>query len=125
MLFECPKCGWCHFGQTKEDVDRWEAEWKVLFETKSKEWLAAYGITDTPPSRQNGPYGRCACCGNPDTASFFESKKTLYGHTIQPFEMNREQEALNEQRKRERASEQHATIPAAGSSPGGETENRH
>ena len=81
-LIECPKCGWVHFAVSEEYVRQWEADWKHAVETRPKEWLANYGVTDTPPSREQ--YQRCFRCGNRDTNDFFLTNKDVAGRTIQP-----------------------------------------
>jgi uncharacterized C2H2 Zn-finger protein len=81
-LVECPKCGWVHFSVSEEYVQNWEKEWQHYFNTWSKESLANFGITDSPPTREQYLY--CFNCGNHDRDSFFITKKTLNGHTIQP-----------------------------------------
>lgn len=81
-LIECPKCGWVHFAVSEEYVREWEKEWQALFKIKTKEWLANYGITDAPPTREE--YLKCFRCGNKDTKQFFITKKSLNGHTLNP-----------------------------------------
>jgi predicted nucleic-acid-binding Zn-ribbon protein len=82
ILVECPKCGWVHFAVNEKYVKNWEEEWKHYFDTKPKDWLAAYGITDAPPTRDQ--YLQCFRCGNKEISTFFITEKDLNGHTIQP-----------------------------------------
>jgi hypothetical protein len=109
MLLECPGCGWCHFPVTEAYVKDWEEDWQRLFEKNDERWLNAYGITKDPnyqPDERRLRYGpptreeylHCFRCGNPDRASFFESKKTLNGHTIQPILLTPQQEDMFRER---------------------------
>ena len=81
-LVECPKCGWVHFTVSERYVRNWEKEWAKVWPTLSDSGRAAYGLPDGPPSRDG--YLRCFRCGNSDLGTFFETKKVLQGHTVQP-----------------------------------------
>lgn len=90
-LMQCPKCGWCHFGVTEAYVRDWEATWATLDESGRE----CYGLPDGPPKRADS-YEKCFRCGNADRGSFFKSTKNLFGHTINPILLTREQEiAIN------------------------------
>jgi predicted nucleic-acid-binding Zn-ribbon protein len=82
-LLECPKCGWVHFGISQKDVDQWLKDWQDRWPTMTIEDRKAYGLTDGPPTIEQ-EYMKCFRCGNQKIEEFFESKKDLFGHTIQP-----------------------------------------
>lgn len=87
----CNKCGWCYFEVSRDHVKKWVDEWQVLFDTKPKEWLAMYGITDKPPSTE--PYYACGC-GN-SYKQFHDSlpAEVPRGSTISPI-LGREYEPV-------------------------------
>lgn len=89
-LMECPKCGWCHFGVTEAYVRNWEIEWKEFWPTLDESGRDAYGVPNGPPTRDG--YEQCFRCGNKDRSGFFKSTKSLYGHTIQPIQLTKQQE---------------------------------
>jgi len=90
FLLECPKCGWCHFGVTEEYVQKWEKDWVVHWDKLDEKGRESYGCSEAPPTREE--YLRCFRCGNPEVENFFQSKKSLNGHTIQPVLLTPQQE---------------------------------
>lgn len=83
-LVHCTSCNWCYFQVSKDYVLKWEAEWKVLFDTKPAEWLELYGITTKPPSHEDGSYVTCFNC-NGSYKNFVDGTGPRYnsGSTIQ------------------------------------------
>jgi len=82
-LVHCGKCGWVHFTVSLKYVRDLEAEWLHYFNTKDKEWLSHYGITDAPPSSDQ--YLECFRCGETHKSMLDGvGGKNIDGQTIQP-----------------------------------------
>jgi hypothetical protein len=75
QLVECPNCGWVHFSVDETYVVNWEKTWE-------KTWTSLKDHYETKPTRE--VFMKCFRCGCKETTSFFLTKKTLEGSTVQP-----------------------------------------